>query len=151
EGTRHDGLATIRITDDRFFDYKRRSAFYVSQLAGALGEWPWVDVLMSSEEDLLRLSVLSAGVVGVGDPIGALDTAMLARTMRADGKLVKPDAPLVPLDSTILSDARADGRPFVAATYTDFGGGMRAHYVYAMLAAASADHALRIDPAELGE
>ena len=40
------------------------------------------------------LSALSAGPVGIGDPLGEADPAIVRRTCRADGVLVKPDAPI---------------------------------------------------------
>ena len=69
-------------------------------------------------------------MVGVGDPLGAVDRADLLQAVRTDGVIVKPDAPIVPIDAVYLDDARGMARPMVAWTYSDHGG-MRAAYVFA--------------------
>ena len=86
---------------------------------------------MSTETDNLLLSTLSAGMVGVGDPIGAESKTNLFQTVRADGMIVKPDVPIVPIDAMYAQDAQTLLTPMVASTYTDFGGGMKALYVFA--------------------
>jgi hypothetical protein len=128
--SRYDNITTIRASNDRFDRGKWNEFLYASRLASALGVWPWSDVFMSSELDNLLLSTLSAGPVGVGDRIGSLNSANLLRVVRNDGVIVKPDAPLVPLDESFLSDARGLGTPMVASTYTSFGA-TRAVYVFA--------------------
>ena len=84
------------------------------------------DVFMSTETNNLLLSTLSAGIVGVGDPIGLESATNLFQTIRADGVIVKPDEPIVPIDATYIQDAQALNKPMVASTYTDFGSGMNA-------------------------
>src|SRR4030081_2429183 len=114
----------MRVSDDRF-DHDRWDSFlYTSRLAGALGVWPWTDVFMSTERDNLLLAVLSGGIVGIGDALGAADAANLRHAMRADAVLVKPDAPIVPTDETILAEAgQGASVPMVASTYSDHSGG----------------------------
>jgi hypothetical protein len=85
---------------------------------------------MSSETDNLLLANLSGGIVGVGDALGALDATNLRMVMRPDGVLVKPDAPLVPLDAMYLADAQGLDRPMEAVTYSDHGS-MRTLYLVA--------------------
>jgi hypothetical protein len=86
---------------------------------------------MSTETDNLLLSTLSAGIVGVGDPIGAESKANLFQTIRGDGVIVKPDVPIVPIDTMYAQDAQALKTPMVASTYTDFGEGMKDLYIFA--------------------
>jgi hypothetical protein len=105
---------------------------------------------MSTEEDNLILATLSAGMVGVGDAIGAASKPNILRSIRSDGVIVKPDAPIVPLDSTFVNGAKAVDTPLVAATYSDFpgAGGLRESYVWAFNTGTSV--AATFTPAELG-
>ncbi len=133
QSTKYDNLITTRVSDDRFSRPRWPAFLYASRLASVLGEWPWVDTFMSSEEDNMILATLSAGMVGVGDAIGAASKANILRAIRSDGVIVKPDAPLVPLDATFLNGAKGIDTPLVAATYSDFSGtgGLRGSYVWA--------------------
>jgi hypothetical protein len=130
QSTRYDNLYTMRVSNDRFGPSRWTQFLYGARLAGALGVWPWADVFMSAERDNLLLATLSGGMVGVGDPLGAVDRADLLQAVRTDGVIVKPDAPIVPIDAVYLDDARGMARPMVAWTYSDHGG-MRAAYVFA--------------------
>ena len=126
----YPNVTTIRVSDDRF-DRNRWDWFlYTSRLASALGVWPWADVFMSGERNNLLLATLSAGVVGIGDQLGAVNEANVRRVMRADAVLIKPDVPIVPTDESVLAEARAPGSPMVAFTYTDHGP-LRQAYVFA--------------------
>jgi hypothetical protein len=118
--SKYDNITTIRASNDRFDRGKWNQFLYASRLAGALGVWPWSDVFMSSETDNLLLSTLSAGPVGVGDRIGSLNSTNLLRAVRRDGVIIKPDAPLAPIDQTFVNDASGRGTPMIASTYTDF-------------------------------
>ncbi len=109
QGVRYPNLTTIRTSDDRFERARWDEFLYDSQIAYALGIWPWSDVFMSSETANLVLSTLSSGPVGVGDAIDKIDAKNLLRAARADGVLVKPDHGIRPLDRIYLADA--DGHP----------------------------------------
>ena len=130
QGSKYSNLTTIRTSPDRFGRDRWDRFLYGSRLAGAMGLWPWCDVFMSSETANLLLATLSAGSVGVGDPVGSVDIATLLHAVRKDGVIVKPDVPAVPTDQTLINDARGLQAPMVAATYTDFDG-LRAAYVMA--------------------
>ena len=106
QGCRYPNLTTIRTSTERFGPSRWNDFLYTSRLASALGLWPWSDVYNSSERNNVMLSTLSAGPVGVGDAIGAETKTNLVRAVREDGVIVKPDAPIVPTDSTYLADAR---------------------------------------------
>jgi hypothetical protein len=141
-------LTSIRVSDDRFERGKWDAALYDAQLASALGIWPWDDVFMSTERDNLLLATLSAGVVGVGDPLGAHNADNLRRTMRSDGVLVKPDQPLVPLDQTYIADADGSQSPMLAAAASQHGA-WRDLYVFAYPRGAS-PQSMSFTPAALG-
>jgi hypothetical protein len=99
-------------------------------MASALGIWPWTDVYKSGETVNLLVGTLSAGPVGTGDAIGAEDKNNILKAARADGVIVKPDAALVPVDSSYLAEAQNQERPLVASTFTDHGG---IHTVYGVV------------------
>jgi hypothetical protein len=85
--------------------------------------------------------------VGIGDAIGAMSAANLLRAVRRDGVIVKPDAPLTPVDSSYASMAHSVDTPQVASTYSDFGG-LRTTYVFAF--AVGANSQVRISPVDFG-
>jgi hypothetical protein len=105
-------------------------------------------VFMSTERNNLLLATLSGGVVGIGDALGAEDAANLRRVMRADAVLVKPDAPLVPTDESMLAEAQGQQPAMVAWTFTDHGG-MRGLYIFAY-ARGTGPQAASFTPASLG-
>ena len=149
QSTLYQNLVTTRVSDDRF-DRSRWDAFlYDSRLASALGEWPWVDVFMSTETDNLLLATLSAGIVGVGDAIGQESVAALMQSIRPDGVIVKPDAPIVPTDRTYLGEAAGTMPPMVAGTATQHGH-LRAAYVFAYARGAQSTQTITFTSAELG-
>jgi hypothetical protein len=147
QSTRYDDLLSVRVSDDHFMPSHWTDALYAARLAGALGAWPWDDVFDSSQTDNLLLATLSAGVVGVGDPLGALDAVNLRKAMRGDGVLIKPDAPLAPTDATYLADAAGAPQPMVAATYSGQGR-RRALYIFAYARGGATQASFR--PAALG-
>lgn len=76
------------------------------------------------------MSTLSAGPVGPGDALGAVNAANLLKAVRTDSVIVKPDTSLVPVDQAYVNDALNLNLPMVATAYTDHNG-LRALYVYA--------------------
>jgi len=130
QGSRYANLTSIRTSDDRFGRSRWDNFLYVSQLARAVGIWPWADVFMSTETNNLLISDLSAGMVGTGDAIGHESKENLLRVARPDGVLVKPDESLVPMDSVYVDQANGHKSPMVAWTYSDHGA-LRTAYVFA--------------------
>jgi hypothetical protein len=116
QSTRYANLTTIRVSDDRFDRPKWDMFLYDSQLASALGIWPWVDVFMSGETTNLLLANLSAGPVGVGDALGKVNAANLFQVARPDGVIVKPDVPIVPTDATYVGEGAGRMPAMVAST-----------------------------------
>jgi hypothetical protein len=108
---------------------------YVNVLARALGLWPYKDVFRTDhgrrDESLMDalLAALSGGPVGVGDRIGATDTAIVRATCRADGLLIKPDAPIAAITRCFARHAVMVGGHMIATTYSDHPVG---RYVYAV-------------------
>lgn len=151
QGAKYGNLTTIRASGDRFDRGKWNDFVYTSLLAHALGLWPWADVFMSTETDNLLLATLSAGPVGTGDGIGRESRANILRAARGDGVLVKPDAPLVPTDASILADVRRAHTPLIAATYTDHGNGPGGHMAYVFACTRTGDSsAVSFSPSALG-
>ena len=151
QGAKYGNLTTIRTSGDRFERGKWNDFVYTSLLAHALGLWPWADVFMSTETDNLLLATLSAGPVGTGDGLGRESRPNILLAARADGVLVKPDAPLVPTDASILADARQAHLPLIAATYTDHGTGRTGRTAYVFACARTGDSStVSFSPSSLG-
>ena len=88
-----------------------------NMLAWALGILPFKDNFHSSEEfaaDEALVSALSAGMVGLGDALGAFRRDIVMRTCRPDGLLLKPDRPALPIDAMFLPHQR----PYTTYTYS---------------------------------
>lgn len=128
--TLYPNVQTTRVSDDRFERARWDSFLYDSRLASAVGLWPWTDVFFSGELPNLIISTLSAGPVGVGDPLGGTNAQNIAAVVRRDMVIVKPDTPLVPIDAMYTNDALNPNEPMVAASMTDFGKD-KVRYVFA--------------------
>lgn len=95
---------------------------YGNAMARVLGLAPFKDVFLSTgahAEVEALLSALSTGPVGVGDPIGSTDAAVVAATCRADGVIVRPDVPIAAVDACFRQHAVARPVPLVAECHTD--------------------------------
>ena len=149
QGSTYPNLTTIRTSDDGFCPPRYDNFLYVSRLASSLGIWPWADVYRSTETNNVLLSILSAGPVGIGDKIGTEDTNNIFKAVRADGVIVKPDVPAVPLDQCYIADAQHARSPLVAAAYTDHKG-VKTAYVFAFNRSRNGDEPLVFTPADLG-
>ncbi len=130
QGLKYNSLTTARTSDDRFEPVKWGDFIYTSQLAYAMGIWPWSDVFMSRETGNMIVSVLSGGTVGTGDKLGEEDKTNILKAARSDGVLVKPDAALLPMDSDYINEANHVHRPMLAYTYTKQNN-IRTNYVFA--------------------
>ena len=130
QGSLYNNLLTTRASDDIFVPARWDQFIYGSRFASAMGTWPWTDVYFSSAIRSLLISTLSAGPVGVGDALGAVNVTNLAYSVRADSVIVKPDTALVPLDFNYANDAQGKNLPMVASAYTDHNG-LRNYYVFA--------------------
>jgi hypothetical protein len=143
----YNNVLTMRVSPDHFARSDWDWFLYTSRLAAAVGIWPYTDVFNSTETDNLLLSTLSAGIVGIGDPIGAESKTNLFQSIRTDGVIVKPDVPIVPLDQMYALDAQNQNAPMIASTYTDHGA-MKAVYVFAYKRGTNT--AISFNPSSLG-
>jgi hypothetical protein len=122
EGSKYANLTSIRCSEDRFEPRKYHNFLYTSRLACSMGIWPWTDVFRSAETNNLLIGTLSAGPVGTGDALGQENKENLFKAMRADGVIIKPDAPLLPTDASYITEGQKQDLPLVATTYTNHGG-----------------------------
>jgi hypothetical protein len=129
QASRYNNVTSMRTSQDHFDSSRWKEFLYASRLASAVGVWPFTDVFKSTETGNLILATLSAGPVGVGDPMGSLSSRSLLQTARADGVIVKPDVPLGPLDRCYQEEARNAGAPVISSTYSEFNG-VRTYYVF---------------------
>ncbi len=126
-------VAAIRTSGDyRYLDQNASNwvrFLYTNALARALGLWPFKDVFLSHREGRgwdgdphaeaeALLSALSAGPVGIGDRIGRTERAIVMRTCRADGVLVKPDVPIAALDRSFRRDCFFEPEPLVGEAHS---------------------------------
>lgn len=131
---------------------------YTNAFARPLGLWPFKDVFRSDghggstdPEAEAALSALSAGPVGIGDALGGADPAIVARTCRADGLLVAPDAPIAATARSFLHHGVLTPEPVVGATHTAHSAG-RWSYVITMNCHDSAEHeSTTVSLSELGD
>ncbi len=149
QGSRYENLTSIRTSGDRFNKNRWNDFLYTSRLASCMGIWPWADVYMSSETGNLLLSTLSAGPVGIGDAIGAENKTNLLKAVRADGMIIKPDAPIVPVDQCYINDAVSNAAPLLASTYTDHAN-LRTEYLFAFNRRSSSRGEVHFTPDQLG-
>jgi hypothetical protein len=103
---------------------------YGNALARALGLHPFKDVFLSRTdgeglsgdphaEAEAMLSALSSGPVGIGDRIGRTDRALVLRTCRPDGVLVKPDVPLAALERCFRESPFLAPEPLLAECWSE--------------------------------
>jgi hypothetical protein len=130
QSSKYSNLTTIRTSGDRLQRDRWTDFLYASRLGSAVGAWPFADNFMSGETSQLLLATLSAGPLGLADPIGSLNGANLLHAVRRDGVIVKPDVPLTPADSSYTRMAHGTDTPQVAFSWSDFGS-LRTHYVVA--------------------
>jgi hypothetical protein len=101
---------------------------HTNVMARALGLWPYKDVFHSAPSSETRevealLAALSAGPVGVGDRIGEADIALIRRTCRADGVLVRPDVPVAAVDRAVFDAPVWTGEPLIGSAHTQHAAG----------------------------
>ena len=113
--------------------------FYTNALARALGLTPYKDVFFSSSEGEgwdgdpnceceALVAALSSGPVGIGDRLGRTDRALVMRTCREDGMLVKPDVPVAALETCYRGHPNVEPHPLVGEAHTKHPAGLW-HYV----------------------
>jgi len=125
EAASHENVTTVRTTIDYTANFCKECfwpQFHINNMvAGALGVWPFKDNFHSGEihgRAEALISSLSAGMVGLGDAIGATVIENVTPTCRTDGLLLKPDRPATAIDPMYLPHAR----PFTVSTETTVDG-----------------------------
>ena len=147
QSSKYSNLTTIRTSGDHLQRDRWTDFLYASRLGSALGAWPFTDNFISAETSQLLLATLSAGPIGIGDPIGSINSANLLHAVRRDGVIVKPDVPLTPTDASYSNMAHSTDTPQIAYTWSDFGE-LRTNYVFAF---AQGKNALaKISPSDFG-
>jgi len=139
-------FTTIRTSVDHMTE-RAKEAYWppfhiVNMVAAAVGILPFKDNFLTTEfraEAEALISVLSAGMVGIGDEIGHADPALVARIGRPDGLILKPDRPATPLDAMFLPNER----PFLVRTWSDRAGLGR--WVYLAAFNLALEHPERLD------
>jgi hypothetical protein len=129
---------------------------HTNVIARALGLWPYKDVFHSAAGSETRevealLSALSAGPVGVGDRVGASDPALIRRTCRADGVLVRPDVPVAAIDRAWFDAPVWTGELLTGSAHTVHAAGRWGYAVTANVAMDQRAGSTRIALADLGD
>lgn len=139
ESTQYPAVTNIRVSND----YKVREMGlskwlwhqfgYCSLLAWAVGLYPSKDVFITSPEHSYQfaepyniqealLSILGAGLVGIGDAIGFTDKELISKLCLEDGRLVKPDRPALPIEKCFFYDPYAEPEPLILHTCSTING-----------------------------
>jgi hypothetical protein len=147
QSTLYGNLTTIRTSADRLSRDKWSDFLYTSRLASAAGAWPFTDNFLSTETTHMLMAALSAGPVGIGDALGAINGANLLRAVRRDGVIVKPDMPMTPIDRSYTDMARGTDTPQIAEAYSDFGS-ERTRYIFAYTKGTNPQ--VHLQPLEIG-
>lgn len=117
-GAKFPNLTTIRAAGDGLTRSKWRQLAFNARFIHEIGAWPATDVMPSGDTSAMLFATLSGGPVGIGDAFEQLDRRNIFKVARADGEIVKPDEPLMPLARSYLSEARKTGEPIIASTFT---------------------------------
>jgi hypothetical protein len=155
QGSKYGNLTTARVSPDGFNRSHWDPFLYNSRFTGALGIFPFADNVYSADVKGLVLAAHSAGIVAMADAIGDEVAGNVQQVVRPDGVIVKPDAPMVPLDATYIADAMAaqnslDPPPMVAFSYSNHRD-VRTAYVFAYSRATDGSPAaIGFTPSQLG-
>ena len=150
QSAKYDNVPAIRVSSDGFRRERWDSFLYNSRLASAVGLWPFADAAQSNNVRDVLLATLSAGPLGVGDDVASINGPNLKLAVRADGVIVKPDEPIVPVDAVYIAEASGQHVvPMIAATRTRHGDA-QALYVFAYERTSGARSAITFSPAALG-
>jgi hypothetical protein len=97
----------------------------------------------------MLLQALSGGPVGFGDEMGQENRQNLMQTSRADGVIVKPDTPLIPIERDYIDGALGRHAPTLGYTHTSQGGTTNA-YVFAFAVTPEDRGAVQFDAHDVG-
>ena len=148
-GAKYPNLTTIRAAGDGLTRSKWTQLAFNARLIHEIGAWPATDVMPSGDAAAMLFATLSGGPVGIGDAFEQLDRENIFKVARADGEIVKPDEPLMPLSRSYLSEARKTGEPIIASTFSRHEGQTTA-YLFAFAGDPRGTKDFSVRPAELG-
>ena len=149
QSTKYDNVIAVRSSSDNFQRARWDELLFNARVASAVGLWPFADAFKSQNQRDVLFATLMAGPVGSGDQLGAGNEVNLRRAVRSDGVIVKPDAPLTPVDATFQAFSQSSFAPMIASTYTEHAG-RRTAYVVAYGRVASALSQIAFSPATMG-
>ncbi|PKM65337.1 MAG: hypothetical protein CVU95_15485 [Firmicutes bacterium HGW-Firmicutes-2] len=110
-------VTSIRSTSDSnsFFvegPKRWRWHLYASKMIQALGKYAFYDNKRSGKSSYILPNKyakfemiwlgLSYGPIGIGDQLGKENMALIKKVIKADGEIIKPDVPAVPLDACYI-------------------------------------------------
>jgi len=150
QGVKYSNLTTIRAAGDGLERHKWTQLAFNARLIHELGAWPATDVMPSGDTAAMLFAVLSGGPVGVGDAFEKLDRDNIFKVARADGELVKPDEPLMPLSASYLSQAQKTGEPIIATAFTRHGSHLTSYVLAFADNAAEGSTDFSLAPGDLG-
>jgi hypothetical protein len=155
QASKYNNLTTSRVSQDGFNSTRWDPFLYGSRLASSLGVFPFADNVYSTDVMSLVLETHSAGLMAIGDAMGSEVASNLLQAIRNDGVIVKPDAPIVPMDSTYLADAQAQLQngpppPMLASSYSNRGGASIAYVFGYSRAANGGPQNISFSAADLG-
>lgn len=143
-----DSVTSIRSTSDSnsfFVEGHKRYWWhlYSSTFIQAMGKYPFYDNRQTSKNGIMPFSSfskfemiflgLSCGPIGLGDSIGKENMALIRRTIKEDGEIIKPDKPARLLDVCYLYNPNgpSENRGVAMSTYsvTDQEQAYKGHYL----------------------
>jgi hypothetical protein len=139
QAAKYPTLTTIRSTNDGYEQNYWTDHIFTSRFAWSMGLFPWTDNFKSTNSltGCIISCVLSGGIFGPSDEIGAEVTANILPATRRDGTLIKCDVPALPTEATYIAFAQSKAANPVTFTYTDHGNNFKTYYVWAPGAAAT--------------
>jgi hypothetical protein len=132
-------MSSIRTSGDYRYLIGRETSWawflLTNAFARALGLHAFKDVFLSSREGdgwngdehaeiESLLAALAAGPVGIGDRAGRSDRALVLRTCRSDGVLLKPDVPVAAISCCLRENPLFSTHPLVGETYSRHAAGL---------------------------
>jgi len=139
QAAKYPTLTTIRSTNDGYQQAYWIDHIFTSRFAWSMGMFPWTDNFKSTNglTGCIISCVLSGGIFGPSDQIGAEVPANILPATRRDGALIKCDVPALPTEATYIAFAQSKAANPVTFSYTDHGNNFKTYYVWAPGAAAT--------------
>ncbi len=132
QAAKYPTVTHIRSTNDGYKQTYWIDHIFTSRFAWSMGMFPWTDNFKSTAANTgcIISGVLSGGVFGASDQIGAEVVANILPATRRDGALIKCDVPALPTEATYIAYAQSKSANPVTFTYTDHGNNFKTYYVW---------------------